>query len=270
MLTIFMKSRSAFALRSKGNMGLTPLSGQGEMRVKPHRVWWAATAVLLATLPDIGQACSLADVSLYEQFGTHSKVFLGKVTGRIKDAASGQGLYTIFVDEIFKGLSDNDKREMVVTLSETEQCGLGKPEKNGRILVFMNDGDVVNTTSHSWLIWREAEQTEAHLNPVMDDLVTLRQMLFPKHKGGVVPDEDTALHQALKALIAVFGRTEVSSNMPFTVTYLEERPTAEERVWRIEGTPACPDKKTQHCRLRRYGAEVDRWSGHVVRVFSAD
>ncbi len=237
--------------------------------MKPHRVWLVAMAVLLATLPGIGQACSLADVSLYEQFGTHSKVFLGTVKERIKDAASGQGLYTIFVDEIFKGLSDKDKQEMVVTLSETEQCGLGKAEKNGRILVFMNDGDVVNTTSHSLLIWREAEQKEAHLNPVMDDLVTLRRMLFPKHQGGIVPDEDTALHQALKVLIAAFGRTEISSNMPFKVTYRADRPTSQ-HVWRIEGTPACPDKKTQHCRLRRYGAEVDRWSGDVVRVFSAD
>jgi hypothetical protein len=167
-------------------------------------------------------------------------------------------------------LSDKDKREMAITLSEAEQCGLGKAEKNGRILVFMNDGDVVNTTSHAWLIWREAEQKEAHLNPVMDDLVTLRRMLLPKHQGGIVPDEDTALHQALKVFIAIFGRTEVSSNMPFTVTYLTERPAAEERVWRIEGTPACSDKKTQQRRLRRYGAEVDRWSGDVVRVFSAD
>lgn len=48
--------------------------------MKPHRVWLVAMAVLLATLPGIGQACSLADVSLYEQFGTHSKVFLGTST----------------------------------------------------------------------------------------------------------------------------------------------------------------------------------------------
>lgn len=240
--------------------------------MRTDRGWLAATAVLLVTLPDIGQACSLPDVSLYDQFGTHSKVFLGTVRGRIKDAASGQGVYTIVVDEVFKGLSDKGKAggEMVVTLSESGQCGLGKPEKNGRILVFMNDGDVVSTTSHSWLIWREAEQKEAHLNPVIDDLVTLRRMLFPKNQGGVVPDEDTALHQALKVLIAVYGRTEVSSSMPFKVTYRAERPNAEDRVWRIEGTSACSDKKTQHCRLRSCGAEVDRWSGDVVRVFSAD
>ena len=240
--------------------------------MRTHRVWLAATAVLLVTLPNIGQACSLADVSLYEQFDTYSKVFLGTVTGKIKDAASGQGVYTIFIDEAFKGLPDKGKwgGEVVVTLSENEQCGLGKPEKNGRILVFMNDGDVVNTTSRSRLIWREAEQKEAHLNPVMDDLVTLRRMLFPKNQGGVVPDEDTALHQALKVLITVFGRTEVSLSMPFKVTYRVERPNADERVWRIEGTPPCSDNKTERCRRRSYGAEVDRWSGDVVRVFSTD
>ena len=55
--------------------------------------------------------------------------------------------------------------------------------KNSRILVFMNGGDVVNLTSHSRLIWLEAEQKEANLNPVMDDLVTLRRMLFPKNEG---------------------------------------------------------------------------------------
>ncbi len=113
--------------------------------MRTHGGWLAATAVLLVTLPDIGQACSLAGVSLYEQFDAHSKVFLGIVGGRIKDAASGQGVYTIFVDEASKGLSDKGKwsGEMVVTLSENEQCGLGQPEKNARILVFMNDGDVV-------------------------------------------------------------------------------------------------------------------------------
>lgn len=65
---------------------------------------------------------------------------------------SGQGVYTISVDEAFKVLSDKDKNqkgaEVVVTLSESEQCGLGKPGMNGRILVFMNDGDVIHTTSH--------------------------------------------------------------------------------------------------------------------------
>ena len=51
----------------------------------------------------------------------------------------------------------------------------------------MNDGDVVNVTSHSRLIWREAEQKEAHLNPTMDDLVTLRRMIFRKRKVASLP-----------------------------------------------------------------------------------
>lgn len=240
--------------------------------MRTFRFWCASTAVFLVTLPNIGQACSPAEVSLYEQFSKHSKVFLGTVRERIKDAALGQGVYRIFVDEAFKGLPDKGKwgGVMDVTLSENEQCGLGRPEKNGRILVFMNDGDVVNVTSHSRLIWREAEQKEAYLNPTMDDLVTLRRMLFPKNQGGIVPDEDAALHQALKVLIAVFGRVEVGMQMPFKVTYLTEKPSTDERVWRIEGTPNCLNRKTEDCRRGSYGAEVNRWTGDVVRVFSGD
>jgi hypothetical protein len=240
--------------------------------VRNLRFWFASTAVFLVALPNIGQACSPAEVSLYEQFGRHSKVFLGTVRERIKDAAPGQGVYSIFVDEAFKGLPDKGKWSgvMDVTLSENEQCGLGKPEKNGRILVFMNDSDVVNVTSHSRLIWQEAKQKEAYLNPTMDDLVTLRRMLFPKNQSGIVPDEDTALHQALKALIAVFGRVEVSIRMPFKVTYLAEQPNTDERVWRIESTGNCPNKKTEHCGRGTYRAEVNRWTGDVVRVFSGD
>ena len=89
-------------------------------------------------------------------------------------------------------------------LSEHEPWAVGTPKENGTILVFMNDGDVINVTSHSWFIWREAEQTDAHLNPVMDDLVVLRRMLFPKNQGGIVPDEDTAL-QTTHPLIVVAG-----------------------------------------------------------------
>ena len=244
---------------------------KGDKLVSSFRFWLTTTAVLLIALPDTGRACSLAEVSLYEQFSKHSRVFLGTVKERIKEPVPGQGVYKIFVDEAFKGLPDKSKGsgEIEVTLSENEQCGLGKPKKNGRILIFMNEGDVVNTTSHSRLIWLEAEQKEANLNPVMDDLVTLRQMLFPKNQRGIVPDEDTALHQALKVLIPVFGRAEVSKQMPFKTTYLANAPNSDERVWRIKGTPNCPSKKTKPC-TGSYGADVNRWSGHVVRVFTGD
>lgn len=240
--------------------------------VNSFRFWLTTSAVFLIALPDTGQACSLAQVSLYEQFSKHSRVFLGTVRERIKEPVPGQGVYKIFVDEAFKGLPDKGKGivEIEVTLSESEQCGLGRPQKNGRILIFMNEGDVVNITSHSRLIWLEAEQKQANLNPVMDDLVTLRQMLFPKNQKGIAPDEDTALHQALKVLIPVFGRVEVSKQMPFKTTYLANRPNSDDRVWRIKGTPNCPNKKTEHCRNGSYGADVNRWSGNVVRVFKGD
>ena len=240
--------------------------------VNSFRFWLTTTAAFLVALPDTGLACSPAQVSLYEQFSKHSRVFLGTVRERIKEPVPGQGIYTVFVDEAFKGLPDKGKGsgEIEVRLSESEQCGLGRPKKNGRILIFMNEGDVVNTTSHSRLIWLEAEQKEANLNPIMDDLVTLRRMLFPKNQEGIAPDEDTALHQGLKVLIPVFGRAEVSRQMPFKATFLANRPTSEERVWRIRGTPNCPNKKTEPCRKGSYGADVNKWSGHVVRVFTGD
>lgn len=238
--------------------------------MKRLRVWLATGALFLVALPDTVQACSPAMLSLHEQFSTHSKVFLGTVRERIREPAPGQAVYAIFVDEAFKGLPGMGKGagEIEVTLSESEQCGLGKAPKNGRILVFMNEGDVVNATSRSRLIWREAEQKEANLNPVMDDLVTLRRMLSPRNQEGIVPDEDTALHQALKVLIPVLGRAEVSRQMPFKATYLAHGPRSEDRVWRVEGTPDCRSGKAKPCRDGSHGADVNRWSGDVVRVFS--
>ena len=240
--------------------------------MKGLRFWLATAGILLVALPGIGRACSPAPIGLYEQFSKHSTVFLGTVKERIKEPAPGRGVYTVAVDETFKGLTDKGKRggEIEVTLSENEQCGLGRPDKNSRILVFMNGGDVVNLTSHSRLIWLEAEQKEANLNPVMDDLVTLRRMLFPKNQNGIVPDDATALHQALKVLIPVFGRANVSKQMPFKVTYFANKANSDDRVWRIEGTRNCPNSKAEHCRKGRYSVDVNRWSGDVVRVFTTD
>ena len=237
--------------------------------MKSLRVWLAAGAALLVAAPGAVQACSLAMVSLHEQFDKHSKVFLGTVRERLREPAPGQAMYSISVDEAFKGLPGKGQGagELELRLSESEQCGLGKAPKNGRILVFMNDGDVVNSTSGSRLVWREAEQKEAHLNPVMDDLVTLRRMLSPGNREGIVPDEDTALHQALKVLIALHGRADVARQMPFKATYLANSPDPDGRVWRIEGTPACRDAKAKACGEGGYGVEVNRWSGDVVRVF---
>jgi hypothetical protein len=175
----------------------------------------------------------------------------------------------IVVDEAFMGLpaGGHGPGELEVTLSESEQCGLGKAARNGRILVFMNDGDVVNLTSGSRLVWREAEQKEPHLNPVMDDLVTLRRMLFSKHPEGIVPDEDTALHQALKVLIPVLGRSEVRRQMPFKATYLADAPDPDGRVWRVEAAPDCRSRKADPCRDGGHVVELNRWSGDAVRVY---
>jgi len=234
------------------------------------RVWIWAGAMVLAAVPDAVHACSPALQSLHDQFGRHSRVFLGTVRDRVREAVPGQAVYRIVVDEAFKGLPAKGQgpAELEVTVSESEQCGLGKAPKNGRILVFMNEGDVVSQTSGSRLVWREAEQREAHLNPVMDDLFTLRRMLFPKNPEGIVPDEDAALHQALKVLIVVFGRQEVGRQMPFRATYLADAPDPEGRVWRVEGSPDCVRRKADPCRHGAHGVEVNRWSGDAVRMFS--
>ena len=75
-----------------------------------------------------------------------------------------------------------------------------------------------------------------------------------------------ALHQALKVLIPVFGRAEVSRQMPFKVTYLATEPlprTASgglrERLLRGQASEAVP--------RRQPGVDVDRWSGEVVGCF---
>src|SRR5688572_2188103 len=103
------------------------------------RVWIAAGALLLVALPDTVHACSPAMLSLHDQFGRHSRVFLGTVTERLREAAPGQAVLRIVVDEAFKGppAKGQGPGELQVTLSESEQCGMGRAAKNGRILVFM-------------------------------------------------------------------------------------------------------------------------------------
>lgn len=117
--------------------------------------------------------------------------------------------------------------------------------------------------------WREAQQTDAHLNPVMDDLVVLRRMLFPKNQG-IVPDEDTALHLALKTLIPLFGHVEVSKHIPFTVTYLADKPHSEDRIWLVVGPSNRQNNTSPRCRSGDFGAEINGWTGDIVRVFSCD
>ena len=44
--------------------------------VNSFRFWLTTSAVFLIALPDTGQACSLAQVSLYEQFTNTAEFFL--------------------------------------------------------------------------------------------------------------------------------------------------------------------------------------------------
>jgi len=131
----------------------------------------------------------------------------------------------------------------------------------------MNDGDVVSSTSGSRFIWSESGQSEANLNPSLDDLVLLRRMLG--FRSPVVPDEETAVHLAMKAMIPVFGKDAVSRNMPFRASFLGDGPLPAERVWQVEGTRHC-DQASRRCRGRVLGATLDKWTGDLIRVTSGD
>jgi len=131
----------------------------------------------------------------------------------------------------------------------------------------MNDGDAVSSTSGSNFIWREAEQSEAHLNPVWDDLVVLRRMLG--FRWPVVPDEETAVHLAIKAMIPVFGKEAVSKNMPYKARFQGDKPAIEERVWQVEGARHC-DEPSKRCCGRVLRATISKWTGDLIRVSSRD
>lgn len=225
----------------------------------------------LAMLGNVSvQACSLAPVSLYEQYSKKDKVFIGIVKERLRDAEAGYGVYRMAVREAFKGLPERGKwgGEIEATIGENAQCGLGKPEVGSKILVFMNDGDPILTVSGSRLVWDEMTQPKAFLNPVMDQVVTLRRMIGAATP--VVPDAATAHHQALKILLSVFGKATVDKNMPFQVKFLDDKATVEERVWLVEGSFQCERRPKGHCVGGVLSAKVNKWTGDVVSVSSGD
>jgi len=212
-------------------------------------------------------ACSLPpDTSLYKNYTEHAKVFLGTIQ---RNAGVPKDTYDVRVDEAFKGFPDLDKSSasFPVAFNIRGQCGFDAPKQGSRILVFMNDGDVVSSTSGSNFIWREAEQSEAHLNPVWDDLVILRRMLGFRYPA--VPDEETAVHLAMKAMIPVFGKEAVSKNKPYRARFQGDKPTAEDWVWRVEGTLRCDDS-SKRCRGRVLHATINKWTGDLIRVSSSD
>ena len=220
----------------------------------------------------IAQACSLAPISLFDQYSKKDKVFIGIVKERLRDAAAGQGVYRLAVRESFKGMTDKGKvvGGYEATIGENAQCGLGKPETGSKILVFMNDGDVVLTTSGSRLVWDEMTQPKAFLNPVMDQVIALRRMLSAAAASPIVPDAATAHHQALKVLLAVFGQATVDKNMPFQIKFLDDKESADERVWFVEGTFRCEHRPKGHCVGGVLSAKVNKWTGDVVSVSSGD
>lgn len=212
-------------------------------------------------------ACSPPpDASLYKNYTEHAKVFLGTVQQK---SALGKDTYDVRVDEAFKGFPGENKfsGSIPVAFNIRGQCGFDALKQGSRVLVFMNDGDVVSSTSGSNFIWREAEQTEAHLNPVWDDLVVLRRMLGLRWLA--VPDEETAVHLAMKAMIPVFGKEVVSKNKPYRARFESAKPAIEERVWRVEGTRHC-DEPSKRCRGRVLRATINKLTGDLIRVSSRD
>ena len=235
----------------------------------PLRIRWTLAlfcGVVLATLSVQSRACSPAPISLYEQYGRHAKVFVGTI--RVEPASAGA--IEVYVDEPFKGFPKEGKwdRRVPVLFDIGTMCGFKKPKKGDRFLVFMNDGEKVSHTSGSWLIWKESNQGDAHLNPVLDELILLRQMLSPPVLA-VVPDEETAIHLAVKAMIPVFGKEAVAKNKPFKAVFVGEKPTYEERVWHVDGTLPCKDQAIS-CRGGVLRAKINRVSGGIVRVSSGD
>ena len=210
-------------------------------------------------------ACSPApDASLFKSYTEHAKAFLGTIE---RKSAVGKDAYDVRVDEAFKGLPDRGKWGGVISVAFNirGQCGFDAPSPGSLVLVFMNDGDIVSSTSGSRFIWRETEQSAPNLNPSFDDLVVLRRMLG--FRWPAVPDEDTAIHLAMKSMIPVFGKEVVSRNMPYKATFDGGKPASEERLWQIQGTRRCPDP-SKPCRESVLGASINKWSGDPVRVYS--
>ena len=195
-------------------------------------------------------ACSPARISLYQQYNNHSRVFLGTVRAK---AQAPEGAYELSVEEAFKGFLGPARSPAAITVAFDlkGQCGFDAPKLGTRVLVFMNEGDVVSSTSGSRFIWSESAQTKPHLNPVWDDVILLRAML---DSGPVVADTDTAIHIALKTLRPVMGAEALASRLPLQAEYQADGKTFEERVWKVRAKDGKPL------------LELNKVNGDVVRV----
>lgn len=222
----------------------------------------AALAVMVGSVPH-AQACRPAPASILQHYESKAKVFVGTVRRGLAE----EGVFELSVDESFKGLSPQEKRAGLVQVSFAKtMCGF-QPKLGERFLVFMNDGDRVNQGSGSMYIWRESEQADAHLNPMIDKLLVLRRMLrFGKDPRIVpVPDEETAVHLAMKALIPVYGAAAVAQSKPFVAKFNERGSSPQERRWRVEGKKSCKSRSKKACG-GTFVVEIDKWTGDVLEI----
>lgn len=225
-------------------------------------------------------ACSFLPQSMLEKYTNNSTIFLGTVLDHPpKCGASCKDTYVIDIDEAFKfpnqknlwptgQLSENEHTTIEVPFNINGQCGFGPLKVGDKVLIFMNDGDTVSSPSGSWVIWPENKQTKAFLNPVWNDVLLIRAMLnrIP------VPDADTAIHLALKAMIPVLGQDEVSKHMPFKATLMKNAKPLP--VWKVEGTYVQCAKvsgtENLPCPSGTLSASVNQFSGEVEQVLSGD
>jgi hypothetical protein len=217
-------------------------------------------------------ACSLAPISLLEQFSKHAQVFHGRVRGKSSRKGAPEHTYDVLVEEAFKGLPRDAKPalSLAVTFAIGAQCGFEAPKKDARVLVFMNEGDIVDSTSGSGFIWQEILQPEPHLNPRMDQLILLRQFVNPHPPYGVVPDEATAIHIALKTLLPIVDREALQAQWPLTVLKPPaERGSYDGVDWRVRGTLRCKAGRPG-CPKEPLGVDGNQWTGDVARVQLGD
>ena len=212
------------------------------------------------------QACSFAPKSTYDYYNEHSKVFVGTVA----QGPDEKGGYKVKVNEAFKGFDDkNELSDTMDVVFDTDWCGFDKQEKGSKLLIFMNEGEKVSHTGGTIPIWQVEDQTKAETN--LYRVILLRQMLDPDHKGipkGAVPDEETAIYLAYRAMVPVFGKEAVSGNAPYKAVLTKEKEEGsdyEEEVWHIMGTSKC-DMQKDSCENRSPQVKIHKWSGKVLKV----
>ncbi|MCB9975528.1 MAG: hypothetical protein H6856_07835 [Rhodospirillales bacterium] len=207
--------------------------------------------------------------SAYDYYNEHSKVFVGTV----EEGPDEKGSYKVRVIEAFKGFDDkNEFNGTTDVVFDTNWCGFDKQEKGAKLLIFMNDGEKVSHTGGTTPIWQVEDQTKAETN--LYRVILLRQMLDPDNKGipkGAVPDEETAIYLAYKAMTPVFGKETVSTHAPYTASLIKEKEEGsdyEEQVWHIAGTSKC-DTQKDSCENMSPQVKIHKWSGKVLKVYGA-